>query len=158
MKTLIIYMSSHGTTEKAVSKISYILGYNNHVIVNLKNETPPPLDKFDTVIIGGSVHGGTVQKKITKYCNDNISELLTKRLGLFMCYMNEEKKFEEFEDSYPEILREHAIAKGYFGGEFKLEKMNFIEKLVVRKVSGVEESISNLNYQAINQFAIMITG
>ena len=158
MKALILYMSSHGSSEKAVQKISSILGYNNHTIVNFKTETPPPLDEFDTVMIGGSVHAGRIQRKLTRYCEDHISELLTKKLGLFMCYMDEEHKFDEFDRSFPEILREHAVALGYFGGEFNLEKMNFVEKLIVRKVVGVNKSMSRINYQAINQFAISITG
>lgn len=158
MKALIIYMSTHGTTEKIVDRLSTLLGYNTSTIVNLKNQKAPSLDNFDTVIIGGSVHAGKIQRKVRKYCESNLNELLEKKLGLFMCYMDTENEKQEFENSFPNVLIEHAKAKGFFGGEFLFEKMNFIEKVLAKKVSGNSKTVSRINSQAINHFAIQITG
>lgn len=158
MKAIILYMSNHGTTEKVVQKLNSLLGYNKSKIINLEKEIPPPLDEFDTVLIGGSIHKGLIQKKVQQYCQENLSELLTKRVGLFICFMDNHHYQEEFNNSFPEELREHAIAEGKFGGEFIFEKMNLFEKLTVRLLKNQKESISRINYQAINHFAIMITG
>ena len=158
MKALIIYMSNHGTTEKVVNRLSNLLGYNTSTLVNLKYEKAPKLDEFDTIIIGGSVHGGKIQKRIRKFCDANISKLLEKNLGLFMCYMDTQNEDQEFKDSFPNLLIDHAVAKGFFGGEFKFEQMNLIEKYIAGKVTGNSKSVSRINSQAINHFAIQITG
>ena len=84
----------------------------------------PSFDKFHTVIIGGSVHDGTIQQELMTFCVKNKNELLKKRLGLFMCFMNNDLRELEFEDSFPIDLRRHAVAKGLVGGEFLFEKMN----------------------------------
>lgn len=158
MKAIILYMSNHGTTEKVVQKLNSIIGYNKCKIVNLGEDTPPPLDEFDTVIIGGSIHKGIIQKDVQIYCQENLTELLTKRVGLFICFMDHNHYQEEFNNSFPDELIEHAIVEGKFGGEFIFEKMNIFEKLTVRFLKNQKESISRINYQAINHFAIMIAG
>ncbi len=158
MNALIIYMSNHGTTEKVVDRLSNLLGYNTSTLINLKTEKAPKIDDFDTVIIGGSVHGGKIQKKVRKFCEANVSNLLEKNLGLFMCYMDAKNEEQEFKDSFPTSLIDHATAKGFFGGEFKFEQMNLIEKYIAGKVTGNSKSVSRINSQAINHFAIQITG
>lgn len=158
MKTLILYMSHHGTTEKVAEKINSLLGYNTAKVVNLRTTEPPSLDNFEKVIIGGSVHMGRIQPKITQWCEDHIDTLLTKEVGLFMCCMDREHEQEEFERSYPPALIEHAKATSIFGGELLFDKMNFIEKLVVKTVAKQRKTVSRLNQQAINQFSIQMGG
>jgi menaquinone-dependent protoporphyrinogen oxidase len=152
MSYLIVYMSRHGTTAKVVEMLVEKLGQENTTLVNLEDEKAPALTNFHTVIIGGSVHAGRIQKDLREFCSRNFSALLKKRLGLFMCFMNYDLQDEEFEESFPRELRLHAVAKGYVGGEFLLEKMNMLERLAVKKVKGIEESVSRLDYNAIDKF------
>jgi len=116
----------------------------------------PSLEDFSTVIIGGSIHIGKVQQKIRRYCEDHLDELLTKKLGLFICYMNKDQEMEEYINSFPAALIQHAHAEGYFGGEFDFDKLNFIERFIVRKNLGHKESITRIDSQSINHFAIMM--
>lgn len=154
MNTLIIYMSNYGTTEKVAGTISELLGYNVCTLVNLKEDTVPDLAAYKTIIIGGSVRMGKVQKKISEFCQDHLDELTQKNIGLYMCCMDRENEQKEFEDSFPAELIRHARATGIFGGELHFDKMNFIEKLMVKAVRKEKKSISRLNHQAINHFAI----
>jgi len=39
------------------------------------------------------------------------------------------------------------------GGEFNFEQMNFVEKMLVRKIAGINESISQIEDQSIKAFA-----
>lgn len=64
MKTAIVYMSMHGTTEKVVNIISEHLTQHDTDIFNLRNNKAPDLSKYDFVIIGGSIHAGMIQKRI----------------------------------------------------------------------------------------------
>ena len=68
--------------------------------------------------------------------------------------MKEGKEAEdELKDSFPEELYRKAVGKGVFGGEYNFEKMSFFEKMVVKKVAGVEKTKSNILEKNIEKFA-----
>ena len=84
----------------------------------------------------------------------NLNELRSKEIGLFICCMYEpEIAREEIQNAFPEELHQMAKTEVIFGGEFNFSKMNFIEKLLVRKIAKINESISKINYHSIEQFA-----
>ncbi|HEX5168300.1 MAG TPA: flavodoxin domain-containing protein [Cyclobacteriaceae bacterium] len=151
-------MSRHGTTEKVVEILRERLGVDTTMAINLEQDKVPDLNNFKTVIVGGSVHGGAIQDELTDFCHRNIDDLLKKRVGLFMCFMNYVLQEEEFEDSFPLKLRAHAIAKGLMGGEFLFEKMNEQEKLAVRRNKGIDQSVYKLDHNAIENFIKEIQG
>lgn len=152
MNALIVYMSHHGTTERVVTTLKRHFGYNNSTSLNLKNGFNADISIYDTIIIGGSIHAGKIQKGIRKFCAEYQEQLLTKKLGLFICHMDQDDPEKEFEDAFPEVLREHAEATGLFGGELLFEKMNFAEKFIIRRITGETKTVSRINHQAINQF------
>jgi len=149
MKTAIIYASSHGTTEKIARQIQDGLGADSTRLINLKETRTVDLSLFDTLIIGGSIHAGQMQGRVKTFCKKNMVDLLQKRVGLFMVGMNEPEFETEFNNAFPELLRNHAITSKCVGGEFLFEKMNFFEKLIVKKVSGITENISKINEDKI---------
>ena len=153
MKTLIIYCTTHGFTEKVVNEIKTFIG-GNVSLCNLKKETAPDVNLFDRVIIGGSIHAGQIQKKIREFCKSNQESLLKTELGLFICCMEEGKKaYEELEQVYPKALIQHAKATACLGGAFNFEKMNFLEKFIVRKVAKVSKSISKEDHESVRVFS-----
>ena len=82
--------------------------------------------------------------------------MLKKRLGLFLCFMSKTEGKKEFENAFPETLRKASRANGLFGGELILEEMNFMERMIVRKVSGVKESVSEIDREAVEAFEEMM--
>lgn len=151
MKTAIIYRSHHGTTEKVARMISQGLGDENCQLFNLKNQNNIDLAKFDAVIIGGSIHAGNIQNKVKEFCNKNMLALLEKPLGLFLSSMEEKQAQEQFDKAYPELLRRHAISCKLTGGEFNFDRMNFLEKMIVKKVSGISQSIFRIDENRIKE-------
>jgi len=145
-------MTKHSTTEKVAEMIKRGLEDEKIDLVNLGKSKVSKIDGYDTIIIGGSIHMGLIQKKIKSFCTTNKDILLSKKLGLFMCYMETDKGKEEFEQNFPVEIRNHAIARGLLGGEFIFEKMNFFEKLVVKKFANVNKSISKLKAEKITEF------
>ncbi len=122
-------------------------------LINLKKDRNPDIACYDTIIVGGSIHAGKIQKDIRRFCESNSYTLLQKSLGLYICHMQEgETAQREFDDAYPEELRAHAVATGLFGGEFDFEKMNFIERTIVHKIAKIEDSVSRIDVEAVRAF------
>jgi len=153
MKTAVIYASTHGTTEKVATMIREQLGTATTDLFDLKNKPDIDLNLYDTIVIGGSVHAGNIQAKVKKFCNNNANVLLTKRLGLFLCGMNVPEYQKQFEKVFDSALREHASASCVAGGEFLFEKMNFFQKAIITKISGVKSSVYQVNEKKVRAFA-----
>lgn len=153
MRTAIIYMSKHGCTRQAALLLKDRISSADIELVDLKKSNPR-FDDYDCIIIGGSIHAGSIQKHIKDFCEQNKAVLMTKKIGLFVCCMKEgQEAKEQFENAFSEELRNHSSANGLFGGEFNFKKMNFIEKFLVKKIAKVDKSVSNLNTEAIHKFA-----
>jgi menaquinone-dependent protoporphyrinogen oxidase len=153
MKSLIVFCSSHGTTAKAAHLIRKHLE-GDVITINLnRTKLHSDIDIFDAVIIGGSIHAGMIQRKVKKFVKENQEVLRTKQLGLFLCCAHEgELAKEQFENAYPKELRDAAVVTGLFGGEFLISQLNFLEKWMVKQVSGVATDTSKLDYQSIMEF------
>jgi menaquinone-dependent protoporphyrinogen oxidase len=153
MSTLIIYASKYGTTEKCAKLVSEKLK-DQVDLVNIKKDKNVDLTKYDKVIIGGSIYMGKIQKEVTAFCTNNLNGLKRKRIGLFICAMSEgELADKALNTSFPAELLSIATAKECLGGEFLIDKMGFLHKLIVKKVSKVTENKSNIAMDKIQGFA-----
>lgn len=152
MKTLIVYASKHGCAKKAAGKIALEFGVNTEVM-DVRNITRIDLEDFDRIIIGGSIHAGRIQKQIRTFTRRHLDLLLQKQIGLYICHMEQgDRAMKELTDNFPVQLLDHAAARGLFGGEFVFEKMNFLEKFIIKKVAKVSASESNINQENIENF------
>ncbi|MFZ4398793.1 MAG: flavodoxin domain-containing protein [Bacteroidales bacterium] len=153
MKTAIIYVSKHGTTEKTAREIQEGLGIDNTQLFNLKDNKIVDLSIFDQIILGGSIHAGMIQNRIKDFYNKNMTYLMEKRLDLFIsCFYEGETAQNQLEKAYPEKLRKHAICSKVMGGEMLMESMNFFEKVIVKKVAGITQSESRIKHENIQSF------
>lgn len=157
MPTLIIYASKHGSAEKAANKLYQNLK-DEKEIVNIKENNRPFIDNFDTIIIGGSIYGGKIQKEIQKFIEDNLETLLDKKIGFYLC-CGIQKDFEkQLENSIPKKLLDNTSVAGYFGYEYNTDKMNFFEKTMVKFAAKDKAGKSNINEKNIEEFARKIQG
>ncbi len=152
MKTGIFYISNHGTTAKVAKQIGEKVSQTVDLIDIKKIKNPSP-EFYDLIILGSSIHAGSNQKTMKSFIKKNKDVFLNKKLALFLCCMYEgEERVNQFNTAYPEELRNHSEANLLAGGEFILEKMSFLEKTIVKKVAGVNESKSNIDEDAIRNF------
>ena len=153
MNTLILYMSHTGSAKKVAEMVKNIIGEACD-LRDLSESGKTDLNPFGRIIIGGSVKMGKIQSAIQKFCQSHENELLQKEIGLYVCCMYEgETAQKQFDASYSSALRNHAKATLIAGGEFSFEKMNFMEKMIVKKVAKVSQSISMLKTDDIKNFA-----
>ena len=82
MRTAIIYISKHGTTEKLAHTIAAHLTNTEVDLINLKHHQLKSIDKYDQIILGCSIHMGVTHKKTTNFCKKHLNILLTKQLGI----------------------------------------------------------------------------
>lgn len=132
MNTLILYTSKHGTAEKCAQALAAKL--KGQVLVRLLTDNPPEMTDYDTVILGGSIYAGGIQKAMKDFAPRYQASLLKKRLGLFVCCMSEEAADKQLKSAFPEVLVNHAITTARLGGGFPFSKMSFMEKIVIKKV------------------------
>lgn len=151
LNTLIVYATKHGCSETCAKILSQKLT-GNVDLYNLKEERAPILATYEQVIIGGSIYMGKIQKEVHDYCTKNMNLLLDKKIGLFVCGMLFERANEELNHSFPNELLTRAIAKEFFGGEFKFNRMNFFDRLVVEKVAKVNNDLSQILEENITRF------
>ncbi|KTD86516.1 flavodoxin domain-containing protein [Paenibacillus etheri] len=156
MKTIIIYTSKYGCTEKAAYLLKNQLGDETEV-VNLMLAKEPTLERYDTVILGGSIYYGKIQKQMTAFTSKYINELDKKRVGLFICAgAKGEEATQELKSSFPEKLYNQSITKEVFGDEIYEEKMTVLDRLVLRVVKGKNKSVNGLSQEAIERFALAL--
>ena len=152
MKTAIIFASKYGATEKCAKILSEKIP--NSTTIDIRVDKMPDIAGYDVVIVGTAIYVGKPNKKILKFLEINDNLLKSKKLGLFMVCMEKGNAIEkQFQLTYSKELREKAIAKGYFGGSFNFEKMNFFERLVIRLTVKIKKSVDRLDYAAIDTFA-----
>lgn len=154
MNTAIIYTTKHGAAEKAAESLKQQLP-GSVELINLRKDSNPLLDPFETVILGGSIYMGQPQKELSRFIKGNLKLLLTKRVGLYLCAGQTDLKMleQEMNSAFPAELQERALVKEVFGYEYDFSKLNFLEKLVVRKVVGKNQSEFALSAGKIQSFA-----
>jgi len=155
MKIAIIYASKHGTTEKVSCSIADKLMETNEVkLFSLKENMNPDISGFDTVILGSSIYAGQASGKMKSFCKANETVLLQKRTGLFVCGMHPDKEQQkkELNEAYPDVLLKNSVVTGFLGGEFLVEKMNFFERMIIKKIAKTKSSVHQIDWDAIDDF------
>jgi menaquinone-dependent protoporphyrinogen oxidase len=158
MNTAIIYASKHGTTAEVAQKITAQISTETVGVFNLKTDKHIDLEKFEIVILGTAIYADMPLQAMKKFCATQSDVLLKKRLGLFVCGMepNGEKQQTEIANAFPQSLREKAVASAFLGGEFLFEKMNFFEKMIIRKIAKTAKSVSAIKEDGIKEFVRLI--
>lgn len=153
MKTLIAYSSKHGCTETCTRLLAERL-VGEVERVNLKDTSEVNLSAYDAVVLGSPVYAGRILGEVRTFTEEHLDALMEKKLGLFICGMQEEHTIrEELELNYPAVLRKAAVAVDCFGGEYHFDSMIFMEKMIVRKLAKVKEDVSDIREDTIQQFA-----
>jgi menaquinone-dependent protoporphyrinogen oxidase len=153
MPCLIVYATKYGTVQKVANILKEKIK-DEVVMINIIKEKVPSLDDYDTVIIGGSIYVGKVQKDLKKFIKGNLPKLLQKRLGLFICAGEAEPVCsKELKEAFPTELYNHALVKEVLGHEFNFVKLNFLDKIILKKIKGITQSYSKLATEKIEEFA-----
>lgn len=154
MKVLVAYATRFGTTEKCAGMLAELLKKKNLEVdlINLRKDKGIKPENYDIVAVGGSFIMFKMNSNVTKFVKRNLNTLLNKKTAVFMCGADENWE-NEIKKGFPSKLLEKAVAKGYFGYEFKMDKMNPFFRNMIQKISGNKESVSKINTENIEKFS-----
>jgi menaquinone-dependent protoporphyrinogen oxidase len=152
MKTLVAYATKYGCTERCAEILSEKLEEKAD-LCNLKKLKVPDLGQYDKVIVGGSVYAGKIRSETSQFCKKNLEVLKSKKIGLFICGMGEEEAAKQINAAFPRELLNIAVAKGFFGGELVFNRMNSLERFIIKKIAKTDKDISKVLDENIDEFA-----
>ena len=153
MSTLIVYAGTQGSTAKMAARIAESME-GKAEIVNLHSQKAPSLDRYEKVVLGGSIMAGSVPKPLKNFIAAHSDTLLQKKVGLFLCCLIEDQVDEYFRTNFPEPLYSHAITHSWLGGELVMSQHNFLVRKMLHKIIGSRDDIHNMHWQAADQLAV----
>ncbi len=146
MKTIILYESKHGCTEKCVS---YIKEKNNIQEFIKVSDFKGNLDDYDRIIIGTPVYIGQINKKVKTLIESNKDVLLKKEVEIFICGMNDENYEQMLIMNFDEAIRDHAKII-HAGGAYDFDKLGWFSKFIVRKIAKINHSVEAIKYDQLD--------
>lgn len=123
-KILVAYASKSGTAAHCAALLAHRL---HAACLDLTRETPD-LSAYDTVIVGGSIRMGLLHKKAKLFMEEREAELLTKRLGFFVCCCLEKDLPQYFQQNILPSLRRQAVFCEGFGGQLDRKKLHGFDR------------------------------
>jgi len=153
MKTLIVYASKYGCTEDCANSLKEKLP-DDVTVFNIKNDPKQiELNQYDTIIIGGSIYVGRVSKKLRAYCESNLNAILKKNIGVFLCSALTDQFNDTLKNNFPLLLLDNAKTSKLFGSEDRLERMNFMDKMMIKAITKGDYSGFRISHSSIDEFA-----
>lgn len=153
MKSIVIYITKHGTTKKVAEMISKKLG--NATLVNLRDEKDPDICAYDQVVLGMPLYAGTAAGAMKTFCIAHDKELTDKKLGLFVCGLQSvgsKERETEMELAYTPTLKKHSKIYSFLGGELIQKNLTMAEKLIARMLFRTDRDIKAIDKSAIKSF------
>lgn len=151
MNILIVYASRHGTTRELVDHIA--AGLSGSVdIIDLRTQTMPTLDRYQKVIVGGPIYGGSFPAPIRRFCEKHKTQLLSRKVGLFLsCISGFPRADRYLKTVFPRWLLDHAYAKEQLGGRIVRKTIRPSQRLLLALLVGIREDRDTLNPDALGR-------
>jgi menaquinone-dependent protoporphyrinogen oxidase len=146
MKTLVIYESKKGCTKKCAE---YIHSKTQMSTISSLKDFNDSLENFETIIVLSPIYMGQVNKGIKEFITNNKSSVLNKPTTIGLCGMNKEGLEDVIQLNFDEDIRNHATIK-LVGGAYYFDKLNFLQKLIVKSIAKVKSSVEEINYKKMD--------
>ncbi|MEN6552094.1 MAG: flavodoxin domain-containing protein [Methanobacterium sp.] len=152
-KTLLIYESKYGTTEKIARYLSLVLGPAKYCRTG---EFKDLYKDFDFVVIGSPVYSGKLEPRICQFVENNLDWLKEKAVALFCTCLSPSDGNENLNDLAKTIGK--VVDKNVLGGVLKQSTLNEEDKkalqLFSEKIGFELEDIDNFNLEEVLKYAL----
>jgi len=135
-KILLLYETKKGMTEKLgqllKEKISDMDIYEAKKFHGM-------MDQYDSIIIGTPIYMGKINKHIKKLINEQANILSNKKTAIYLCGMGMDDEPQVIANNFSEKERGQYFIH-YLGGAYNFERMNFLQKFIIKKLTGESQS------------------
>lgn len=149
----LLYASKHQTTEQTAQNIAVQLQpYATIKLMDVrKDKTHISLAEYDVIVLGTPIYAGKPYVDFSRIASLNDFSLLNKNIFLFAVGMepNPQKQQDELSSAFPVSLTVLAKGKYFLGGAFDFQKMNFLEKWIIKKIAKISQSISLISQDRV---------
>ncbi len=159
MNAIIVFDSKHGATADIAARIAEKLGPGvSLVYLRDKGAERVDLADADLVVLGGPVYAGSWSKRAAAFAHRRERDLAGKAFAYFCCGMNVAEGTAAAAAALPRSLAEKAVAAAKLGGEIRWERMNWLERVVIKAITGGRGDRSAADPAAIDAFAARAAG
>ena len=154
MNGIVVFDSRHGATADVAARIAEQLGEGSRLVF-LRDRGAERVDLSDCelVVLGGPVYAGTWSKRAAAFARLREGELAGKKFAYFLVGMVPADGTAAASRVLPPALADAAIASAKFGGAYRWEGMNFLERLIIKAVSGKTGDAEATDWAAVDVFS-----
>jgi len=157
MKTLIVYATKTGTTQKAAKMIAEKLK-DKPDMVDLNVTKKVDVLGYDFVLVGGPINMGKLNRTVKRFLAKNREALMAQRFGLFLA-CGYPKELDKYLAAILDAdMLAHAEVKTDIGYAYYLDKLGPIGKRVVMELTNTTETVEAYKPGAIANIAKVING
>lgn len=154
-KTLFVYATRHGFTQSCVD---WMMQHCSGDCQSLNLTKSPSisaneLESYENILVGGSIHVGDVQKQVKQFIGEHQNLLSKRKVGLFLSCMDEgEVAQADFEKAFPQWIRSHATAVAFTGAAFYFDRMNLLERWIIKRIQHSSDTVEHHKYDEMKAF------
>ncbi len=154
MESIVVFDSKHGATAKIAERIAERLGEGCR-LVYLGDRGAPRVEFGDCalVVLGGPVYAGRWSKRAAAFAKLREKDLLGKRFAYFSVGMDPVDAMKAARSALPSELAEAALASPKFGGAFRMQSMNFLERAIIKAIEKTAADKETTDWAAVDAFA-----
>jgi len=150
MKTLILYATKYGAAHEIAERIADRMG--DATTHDLGQSNIPDIAGYDCIVVGSSIYAGMIRKEAKVFLSQNTDSLCNKRFGLFISGMDSSGEKGFFDANIPQNILQNAKATGFLGGIYDPKKAGFLERFIMKAVSGQSKYTNTINDGGIKEF------
>jgi menaquinone-dependent protoporphyrinogen oxidase len=162
MRLSIAYSTKYGFTQLAAEAIAR--GCQDRDIApadielrDLRAESSMPAGEI--VVIGAPIYGGSIPKAVSRFVEANLDALLERRIALYLsCLYDGERAEKQLADNFPARLIAHSFGQYYVGGRVVLTQLRWLDRVIMKRVGGVEHDVDKSNPEEIRRLIDDLSG
>ncbi|HUB09703.1 MAG TPA: flavodoxin domain-containing protein [Myxococcales bacterium] len=148
MRVLIAYGTTEGMTRRIAERMAEVAGSLGHAveILDTGQGATRPLEGYDAVLVGASVHLGRHQRAVRRFIAAHEGLLGAAHTGFFSVCLaiaskneRERREARRTAEAFPESLGWRPDVVQVFGGALMLSKYGFLTRLVMRAIARREQ-------------------
>jgi menaquinone-dependent protoporphyrinogen oxidase len=150
---LIAYRTRYGTTERYARLLAERLPGESR-LADLRHASRLSPGDYGLILLGSPIYGGTILPGLGSFCERHREELLSRPVGLFICCLYEgERARAQLDSAFPDWLSLHAFGRWVLGGEVRLDRLNLLDRFLVRRLIRVQRDIAKMRPEAVDPIA-----